>query len=85
MQIWDLPWWYYPLIYLGIGVLAFALVWLLDKLLLALQGFYDEIPLTLFGASLTVLFWPIALVGRLIMLPFQLWTVYEQRVLYRRH
>jgi len=64
-------------LYLGGGIITGALCWLYDRIVLALQGYYDELPVTFLGYLIQVIAWPLILVGRTLALPWQLWVAYE--------
>jgi hypothetical protein len=66
------------LLYLGAGAITLGLCWIYDRIVLHLQGFYDETPLNAFGVALILVFWPIVLVLRTLAFPYQLWIAYDE-------
>ncbi len=67
------------IMYLVGGVFTIILCWIYDKIILTLQGFYDEQPMKIQGYLLILFTWPIVLVLRTLALPYHLWVAYDER------
>lgn len=72
----DIPY-FLPALYCLGGLVTIGLCWVYDRLVLGLQGYYDEEPVTAVGNLLIFAIWPFILLTRTIAFPWQLWVAYQ--------